>query len=624
MTSCRPSASWARSRTAWRRGRTRRRCRPASANTEAISARRGSCRRACTSAARVWFCLPCRWFRIPSWSSPTRPRRCRGRRRPRCPRPPASREHPTEDQFDSDSCQLGAGKIVLQPPPPAPSPFQTVSPAQVLAGAEFQPRAPDGHDVGGGGRKFDRADPGVPVEVAVVAGRGGDHRAGVVEGARRLVGRGAFLGAALGVRDLGRAEALGGVLGGFEVQVDRFAGLHQQDVAGLADGVGGLDVERDLEPPAVASSAFSTSALLPLHELFEFAEGFRERQVAGFAVLVDLPEATVFGRAGGQREVFVVGPQVGFGRRVVVGVHDRDGLGRRGAGGERVGGVEVLGAQAEVAGGGRGGRGLADAGSPSGCRWARAAAERATSTLAMQLTRPGSGVSQTRLVSYSPGRARRCRCGPRPRARRAVAASRRTATHASARRSGHATMVARRMSKRGECTLRRLVGRRAAALERNLRRRACGPMGGPAGRPGSRNGIVTAWSRLAHEPRRGRGVICITGELPRPDQPGSAWRDERRPVQCAQNGAAPRRRPVRHLRCRQGHVEVVWISDRQESAVTHGRGADRGGAGRAVHADRLCPRPGRARRVAVGGLPARGAAGVDHLGGVARVADGRR
>ena len=46
-------------------------------------------------------------------------------------------EQPTEDQSGSDCCQRRAGKIVLQPPPPAPSPFQTVSPSQMLPGPSF-------------------------------------------------------------------------------------------------------------------------------------------------------------------------------------------------------------------------------------------------------------------------------------------------------------------------------------------------------------------------------------------------------------------------------------------------------------------------------------------------------
>ena len=75
---------------------------------------------------------------------------------------------------------------------------------------------------------------------------------------------------------------------------------------------------------------------------------------------------------------------------------------------------------------------------------------------------------------------------------------------------------------------------------------------------------------------------------PRPDQPGQRIGGmSAGAVQSAPNGAGASRRPVRHLRCPQGHVEVVRVSDRQESAVTHGRGPDRDGAGRPVHADRL-------------------------------------
>src|SRR6266576_2105775 len=42
-------------------------------------------------------------------------------------RPP---EQPTAPQLARSSCQAGAANVTLQPPPPAPLPFHTVSPVQ--------------------------------------------------------------------------------------------------------------------------------------------------------------------------------------------------------------------------------------------------------------------------------------------------------------------------------------------------------------------------------------------------------------------------------------------------------------------------------------------------------------
>jgi hypothetical protein len=152
------------------------------------------------------------------------------------------------------------------------------------------------------------------------------------------------------------------VLGGFEVEAVGFGGLRQHDVTGLADRVGALDVQRDLEAPAGGFFGRFGFGFAAGARGFEFADRLRKRQVAGFAELVDLFEAAVRGRARGQREDFVEGAKVGFGGRVVVGVHDRDRLGGGGTGRKRVDAVEVLGAQAEVAGGRGGCLGLADGG----------------------------------------------------------------------------------------------------------------------------------------------------------------------------------------------------------------------------------------------------------------------
>ena len=192
----------------------------------------------------------------------------------------------------------------------------------------------------------------------------------------------------------------------------------------------------------------------------------------------------------------------------------------------------------------------------------------------------------------------------------------RTATHASARRSGRATAVARRMSKGGECTLRRLVGRRAAALERN---RPVTARWADAGAP------VTGSSQPGHGLLTSRGGPRESSDRRRAAaaRPATAAHGGMSAGQCSAHRTGRRETPPRSSSTLSaGSCRVVRVPDRQESAVTHGRGADRGGAGRAVHADRLRPRPGRARRVAFGGLPAGGAAGVDQLGRVARVADG--
>ena len=155
-------------------------------------------------------------------------------------------------------------------------------------------------------------------------------------------------------------------------------------------------------PQPVASAAFSASALLPLRAASSSPRVFgKGRLPVSPFWLTCLKQPLAVVHAGSEKG-FGVGAEVGFRRRVVVGVDDRDRLGGWRAGGERVGRVQVLGAQSEVARRGGGGVGWGTACSPSGCRWARAAAERATRTEDMQLASPGSGAWQTRLVSYSP------------------------------------------------------------------------------------------------------------------------------------------------------------------------------------------------------------------------------
>ena len=113
-----------------------------------------------------------------------------------------------------------------------------------------QPGTADGDDVRvrcGEAREFSFA--AVPFAVAAVAGRGGDHRAGVVEGFP-FAGTGEFLGRAPGVRDLLCAQQHRAPLCRREVAAGGVGRLHQQDLAALADRMSGLDVERDLRAPA--------------------------------------------------------------------------------------------------------------------------------------------------------------------------------------------------------------------------------------------------------------------------------------------------------------------------------------------------------------------------------------
>src|SRR6185312_8060508 len=217
-----------------------------------------------------------------------------------------------------------------------------------------EPRAADRDDRRRGGRE---RGPGrfaefvVPVAVAAVARGGGDDGPRVGVGQVRGGGcQEGFLRRAPRVRDLPGAEFLGS-RDGFG-QVGEFLGvrLDEQDLAALAGRVGGLDVERDLDAPADRFFGFFFGRFDAGFEgFFEFFRGFRERQRAARA-LRDLFEAAVFGRAGGQAEFFAVRLQVGFGRGVVVGVDQRDRLfgGRRR--GQRVGAVQILRAQPELAG----------------------------------------------------------------------------------------------------------------------------------------------------------------------------------------------------------------------------------------------------------------------------------
>ena len=185
--------------------------------------------------------------------------------------------------------------------------------------AERERGAADRRHIGRGRRIFGG--------VAAVSGRGGDRDALVV--IRSIDGLRRGLAAAVAVGDLVGAERGSCVDGGFQVGEGVRRGLDEEDLAVLADRVGDLDVERDLERPA---------AVLARIGAFD-------------AFLVDLAEAAVRGRAFRQPERFAVEGEVGFDRRRVVGVDDRNRLRGRRFGGQLVGAVELGRAVAGRAGG---------------------------------------------------------------------------------------------------------------------------------------------------------------------------------------------------------------------------------------------------------------------------------
>ena len=210
--------------------------------------------------------------------------------------------------------------------------------------------------------------------------------------AASCVGRRAFLGPAPGVGDLGRAERRRRRARRLRGLRSRGVGLDEQDVAALADGVRGLDVERDLETPAGGLFGFFLFWRRCLRAVSSSASACGNGSGEASPVLVDLREAAVAGRACRQAEFFVVVVQVGFGGGVVVGVDDRDRLRRRGARGERVGAVQVLGRRPKLPGcrRGRGGCG-GGADDPQRVRVrARRGGERGRACSAMQPAWPGA------------------------------------------------------------------------------------------------------------------------------------------------------------------------------------------------------------------------------------------
>jgi hypothetical protein len=156
-----------------------------------------------------------------------------------------------------------------------------------------------------------------------------------------------------------------------------------------------LDVEGDLKPPT--GRFFGLLACRPraFARRFQFFCGLGEWRVPGFAVLVDLLEAAGGGGAFGQSEFFVVGFQIRFGGRIVVGVDQRDRLRGRCAGRQLVGGVQILWSQAKGARPGEGAVNGALRVIPSGCLRARAAAVRGTSCNARHPPRPRAAIAHT-------------------------------------------------------------------------------------------------------------------------------------------------------------------------------------------------------------------------------------
>ena len=153
------------------------------------------------------------------------------------------------------------------------------------------------------------------------------------------------------------------------------------------------------------------------------------------------------------------------------------------------------------------------------------------------------------------------------------------------------------------------------------RRGPVGSVGGPAGH----NRIVTAWSRLAHERAPGgRGNHPLTPATCRgPTSPAPHGGMIAGECSAHRTGRLPDAAPfviyaVRRVMSRSfGFLIARNPPSRAAGVVT---AAVLVGP---LHADRVPARAGRAGGVAVGRVPAGGAARVDHLGGVAGRADGR-
>ena len=190
----------------------------------------------------------------------------------------------------------------------------------------------------------------IPVQIAIVAGSRRDHDAGMVERAGALQGGSlALLGARPRVRDLPGAEVGSAALSRFEVFIARPVGLHEHDVAALAGGVRDLDVERDLDRPPGRFRGLFAFRPRAFARRFQFFGRLWERQAPGFAVLVDLPEAAIGGRASGQSKFFVVRFQIRFGGGIVVGVDQRHRLCAGRASRQRIGDMQILWPQAKGA-----------------------------------------------------------------------------------------------------------------------------------------------------------------------------------------------------------------------------------------------------------------------------------
>ena len=313
------------------------------------AARRGSCRRSCTSGRRVhaFFCI--RMFRIRSGVVDGQARvgvsvgGDVGDRAVGC----RSRPGPVASTF---CCHGWAANCALQPPPPAPWPSLTpaalaavvpdASRRPIAARAEHQARPADGHHVRRGRREARRS------AVAVLRAssssrrrrRRRDHDAGMVE---RGAVRHAFASPSDRIRGRptssrsrrrrGRPRRPRRPRGpARRVRVASTSRMWQ--FWQIAWAVSMSSEISTVQPSASSTcSSFFGFAVLRARLSSSGSPVLRERQVAGFAVLVDLLEAAVRGRACRQAEFFVVGLRGrSSARRVVVGVHQRDRLSRRG------------------------------------------------------------------------------------------------------------------------------------------------------------------------------------------------------------------------------------------------------------------------------------------------------
>ena len=293
-------------------------------------------------------------------------------------------------------------------------------------------------------------------------------------------------GPAPGVGDLVGAAATTAVCSALvEVGVARGVRLDEQDLAALADGVRGLDVERDLDAPSFRFFGFFDFARRCLRAASAVRALVGNGRLPASPSWLTCLKQPLRRRAFRQPEFFVVGFQVGFGGRVVVGVDDARSSARRRAVRELVGAVQVLRAQAEVAGRRR-------------ARSRRCPPPRASAGgvraglrgLRDELAAPGR-----RPVRAPAAGRRRERCSPRAPAVRAPGPPRRACRaprQAAAVAAGTSAAIASQSDPHGVAASPRSV---SAPLASGLSHRRA------AARLCARHEIVTRWSRERHLPK---------------------------------------------------------------------------------------------------------------------------